>query len=85
MAWSHLVALGKPAPCSSYPTLFVYGTIHKTTGVFRSIDEGKTWMRINSDSQPIGNSPECMAGDRRLFGRVFIGTNGRGIYVGTPQ
>ncbi|MDX9752671.1 MAG: hypothetical protein RBU29_01840 [bacterium] len=85
VAWSHLVALGKPAPCSSYPTLFVYGTIHKTTGVFRSIDEGKTWMRINSDSQPIGNSPECMAGDRRLFGRVFIGTNGRGIYVGTPQ
>jgi photosystem II stability/assembly factor-like uncharacterized protein len=85
VTWSRLVAFGKPAKHTNTPTLFVYGTIQSTTGIFRSMDVGKTWVRINDDRHQIGNSPECMTGDRQVFGRVYIGTNGRGVFYGEKK
>lgn len=75
---------GKRREHSLVPTVFVYGAIQDVTGIFRSSDLGSSWVRINDDKHPLGNSPECMAGDRRVFGRVYIGTNGRGIFYGEP-
>ncbi|MBD0390086.1 MAG: hypothetical protein ICV54_27170, partial [Nostoc sp. C3-bin3] len=45
---------------------------------------GQTWINIGSLDQPIGNEPNVMEASWQQFGLVFIGTNGRGIYYGTP-
>ena len=82
VSWAHLFDFGKPAPGNDNPALFLYGTTNNATGVFRSADMGNTWVRINDDQNQIGDSPECLTADRQVFGRVYIGTNGRGIFVG---
>jgi photosystem II stability/assembly factor-like uncharacterized protein len=77
---SQLHAFGAPAPGSSTPTLFVYGWLYDTIqGIFRSDDLGKSWMRLDTPEQPVGDAPTTMAADRRVFGRAYIGTSGRGI------
>ena len=38
-----------------------------------------TYLRIDSPSQPIGDQAMVMEADPRVFGRVYIGTNGRGV------
>ena len=50
-------------------------------GVFRSDDAGATWVRINDDAHQYGNMGEALTGDPRVYGRVYLGTNGRGILV----
>jgi hypothetical protein len=52
-------------------------------GIFRSLDQGKTWTIIGDQSTPIGNNPNVMEASKQQFGFVFVGTNGRGIYYGT--
>jgi xyloglucan-specific exo-beta-1,4-glucanase len=53
-------------------------------GVFRSADEGASWIRINDDQHQYGWIGQTVAGDPRVFGRVYLGTNGRGILRGDP-
>ena len=79
-----LFALGRPMPASSVPTLFVYGTVNGIAGIFRSSDLGRSYLRIDSNSQPIGDQAMVMEADLRVFGRVYIGTNGRGTFYGEP-
>ena len=81
---AHLFAFGKPEVGSTIMTLFVYGRINGENGIFRPVDKGKTWIRINDETQKVSNVPNSMEGDRQTFGRVYIGTNGRGIYYGEP-
>lgn len=82
-----LFALGKPGPLKNQATLFLYGQVDrsKPDQIFRSTDSGATWEEIDDPAQPIGNDPVVMAGDWQSFGRVAIGTNGRGIFVGMPR
>ena len=59
------------------------------SGVFRSIDAGyaqqqqdlATWVQINSAAQQWGGVYE-ITGDLNRFGRVYMGTNGRGVLYG---
>lgn len=82
---SHLFALGKAAPGRSEPALYLYGALADgRDGIFRSLDGGKSWASIQDPRVPIGNEPNSMAASFDTFGRVFIGTNGRGIYYGEP-
>lgn len=77
-------AFGKAKPGSSVPTVFVYGKINgfgSDYSVFRSTDFGANWTDIGGD-QTMGNGPSTMAGDMQVYGRVYIGTGGRGVYVG---
>ena len=73
---------------NSYPTLFLYGSINGTpdghSAFFRSTNKGATWVRINDDAHQYGNFT-LLTGDPRVFGRVYIGTNGRGIIVADPR
>lgn len=47
--------------------------------VYRSDDQGKTWTKL--DGPDLGfASVVCLTADRQIPGRVYIGTNGRGIY-----
>jgi len=77
-------AFGKPAPGSNCPTVFVYASIDGERGVFRSDDMGNSWVRINTDANKMGLT-KYMAGDRQVYGRVYLATSGRGIYYGEPS
>ena len=79
----HAFGFGKAAPNQSYPALYLVGTVHGQPGIFRSIDEARTWVRINDDQHQWGLVLQ-IAGDPRLYGRVYIGTHGRGVFCGDP-
>ena len=76
------VALGKSAPNSSYPSIFMNGEVNNVTAIFRSDDEGVTWNQISDSLGFGGYGNNVLAGDPRVFGRVFISTGGRGIITG---
>lgn len=78
--------LGKPAPGSSAPAVYAFGVNFKQMfgGLYRSIDGGETWTRINDDAHQWGLRYRVITGDPRIFGRVYVGTDGRGIFYGDP-
>ena len=62
-------------------SLYTAATIANKEGIFRSDDAGRTWLRLNDDQHQYG-APSPVIGDPRIYGRVYFGTNGRGIIYG---
>jgi hypothetical protein len=54
------------------------------SGVYRSEDQGATWQRIDDLQHQFGYI-NYLTGDPRLYGRVYLGSGGRGILYGDPQ
>ena len=78
------VGSGKPAPGRQYPALYMIGALQPNQqAVFRSDDAGRTWGRINNDRHQFGTQ-QVISGDPRIYGRVYLGTNGRGVLYGDP-
>jgi photosystem II stability/assembly factor-like uncharacterized protein len=77
-------AVGKAAPGSSYPVLYLVGIPTGLTkhGIYRSDNNGQSWIRINDDQHQYGWIGRPLAADLHVYGRVYLGTNGRGIIVG---
>ncbi len=75
---------GAAAPGKDYPALYIVGAIGSVSGVFRSDDTGGTWVKINDDAHQYGLLSRAITGDPRTYGRVYLGTVGRGILVGEP-
>jgi hypothetical protein len=75
---AYRVGFGKAAPGASYPAVFVWGTVNGVLGFFRSDDEGGTFSRINDDAHQFGWA-HSVVGDPRVYGRVYVGLEGRGI------
>ncbi|NEY34803.1 xyloglucanase [Streptomyces sp. PRKS01-65] len=76
------VGFGKAAPGASYQTLFTSAEIGGVRGIFRSTDKGATWTRINDDAHQWGWTGAAITGDPRVYGRVYVATNGRGVIYG---
>jgi hypothetical protein len=80
-----LLAFGAPPSESSTPVIFLWGNVNNNRPqLYRSTDDGKTFIRINDDLHQWAVGPQVMAADMRRFGVLYIGTNGRGIILGTP-
>jgi photosystem II stability/assembly factor-like uncharacterized protein len=78
------VGFGKAALGRDHPAVFVVGRIGGVRGVFRSDDVGESWVRVNDDDHQYGKAL-VVTGDPRRYGRVYLGTNGRGIVVADPD
>jgi xyloglucan-specific exo-beta-1,4-glucanase len=78
------IGFGKAAPGATYPAIYLTGIVDGVQGVFRSADEGASWVRINNGSEQYAWIGQTITGDPRVFGQVFLGTNGRGILVADP-
>ena len=77
------VGFGQAAPGRSHPAVFIVGRVGGADGFFRSDDAGATWLRLNDDRHQFGGIND-LAGDPRVFGRLYLATGGRGIIVGEP-
>ncbi|TFK76921.1 Oligoxyloglucan reducing end-specific cellobiohydrolase [Pluteus cervinus] len=79
-AWA--IALGAPAKTGGYPALYAAANIDGI-GYYRSDDAGVTWVKVNDAAHGFGSaSANVLTADLRTYGRVYIGTNGRGIFYG---
>ncbi len=82
------IGFGRGAGCSDYPVLYLSGGIASSTGlvtgVFRSDDEGTTWHEIDGPKHRFGWIG-YISGDPRSYGRVYLGSGGRGILYGDPR
>ena len=77
------LGFGQAAPGADYPALYLSGTVDNQSGLFRSDDAGASWVAIHDDQNRFGYINH-ITGDPRQFGRVYLGTGGRGILLGDP-
>ncbi|WP_328944535.1 cellulose binding domain-containing protein [Streptomyces sp. NBC_00250] len=76
------IGFGKAAPGATYPALYTSAKIGGVRGIFRSTDAGASWVRVNDDAHQWGWTGGAITGDPRVYGRVYVSTNGRGIIYG---
>ncbi len=88
VSWANSVAVGAASPArGASQSVFLYGSPAATNvmGIYRSDNASNNpvanWLRINDDLHQYGG-PTVIAADSRVFGRVFLGMNGRGIIYG---
>ncbi len=79
------IGFGKAASGQTYQALYLTGRVNGVLGVFRSDDSGASWTRINDDQHQFGALSTVITGDPDVYGRVYLGTNGRGVQYGSPN
>jgi len=79
----HGFGFGKAAPGAGVPALYLMGIVRDKDAIYRSDDFAKTWVRINDDRHQYGLLLQ-ITGDPRIYGRVYVGTHGRGVLYGDP-
>jgi hypothetical protein len=80
------LALGKAAPGAAYPAVYLVGRVatspnSESTGLFRSDDAGASFRRIDEPRQRLG-AVISLAADPLEHGTVYVGTRGRGVFIG---
>jgi hypothetical protein len=77
------VGFGQAAPGKTYPAVYVAGSFQRSAGIHRSDDAGATFQRIDDPEHQFGWISH-ISGDRRVYGRAYLGSGGRGILYGDP-
>jgi xyloglucan-specific exo-beta-1,4-glucanase len=78
------VGFGKAATGASFPAVYIWGTVNNVPGVYRSDNEGASWVRVNDDAHEYGGpaNGQFVQGDMNVYGRVYMSTAGRGVVYG---
>jgi xyloglucan-specific exo-beta-1,4-glucanase len=75
-------ALGAASTTSGYPVIYGFFTVDTVTALFKTEDQGLNWAMISDAAHGFGASSANVVGaDMATYGRVFVGTNGRGIFL----
>jgi hypothetical protein len=82
---SDVVGFGKAKDGEDYLAIYMCGEKDGLYAVYRSDDMAKSWVRVNDDQHQYGSINYSITGDLRVYGRVFVATNGRGIVYGEPN
>jgi hypothetical protein len=80
------MGLGIGAPDGDYKSakaIYCNGVIDGAYGFYRSLDEGKTFARLNTEKQMFGEI-NSIDGDCRVFGRFYLATGSNGVKYGQP-
>jgi hypothetical protein len=77
------MGLGVPCPDEDIPAIYTAATINGIYGFYRTTDEGKTFVRLNTENQMFGEI-NSIEGDSRVYGRFYIATGSRGVLYGEP-
>lgn len=81
-AWG--IAVGAPSTTGGTPSLFAAGIVGGVTGLFRTDNNSGSWTQINDAAHGFSSiSTSVISGDPRIYKRVYVGTNGRGIFYGS--
>ncbi len=78
------IGFGMHASNQTYAALYSFAQVNGTWGIYRSDDGGADWIRINDKFHQYGLTNTAITGDPRVFGRVYLATNGRGIIYADP-
>ncbi|KAL5357701.1 Avicelase III [Aspergillus floccosus] len=82
--WSF--GFGKASSTGSYPVIYGFFTVDGVTALFKTEDKGANWQMISDAKNGFGAATaNIVNGDLSNYGRVFVGTNGRGIFYGVPS
>jgi xyloglucan-specific exo-beta-1,4-glucanase len=86
VGYCEAVGFGKAHPDAEYPAVYIFAEVDGVLGVFQSIDEGASWVRVNDDAHEYGGlaNGEFVKGDMNTFGVVYMSTAGRGIAARMP-
>ncbi len=79
-----VIGFGKAKDGEDYLAIYICGETDGLYAVYRSDDMAKSWLRVNDDQHQYGSINYAITGDLRVYGRVFVGTNGRGVVYGEP-
>jgi photosystem II stability/assembly factor-like uncharacterized protein len=79
----HAFGFGKAAPGADYSALYLIGIVDGLRGIFRSDNTARGWVRINDDQHQWGLLLH-ITGDPKQYGRVYVGSHGRGTFYGDP-
>lgn len=80
VSYCNAVGIGKKAPSASYPTIYIWGTVGGVKGLYRSINQGTNWTRLNDDDHEFGGN-SLIVGDLNIYGRIYIPGVGGIVYV----
>lgn len=78
------VAFGKAAPGATYPTIYISGQVHEAYGIWRSIDNARSWQRLVDFPVHSLDQVTALGADPDVFGRVYVGYKGSGWVWGEP-
>ena len=74
---------GKAKPGSSYASIYIWGWVNGTLGIWQSTDNAKSWTQINN-GYPLGIAAALtgLTGDNNEYGIVYACFNGAGCIRG---
>jgi hypothetical protein len=86
VSWCGALGFGKAAPGTDAPAVYMWGTVGGVRCMYRSIDDGASWVRVNDDAHQYGGpgDAQLVVGDMNRYGVVYMTTAGRGIVFGKP-
>ena len=62
--------------------LHTIASIDSVHALFRSDNAGRRWTLISDAQHQFASTNQGISGDPRIYGRVYVATNGRGIVFG---
>lgn len=81
------ISLGLASDGASW-TVYAFGTGPAGKRLYATDDAGATWVDVQGDEQGFGTivSEKCkVVGSANVPGRVYVGTNGRGVFYGSAS